>query len=176
MRWAALLKSINAGRKVAMADLRAFLAAEEMGNVATLLASGNALFDSDETDAAKLEHRLQTAVRDKLGLDTEWFLRDHRALTEIAAANPFPEETRSRPSHVQVFFLRTPLAATLLDTLATIYDGPERIHAIGRELFVDYPVDIGNSKLPQAMAKAKFPKAATARNWNTILKLVELTA
>jgi uncharacterized protein (DUF1697 family) len=25
------------------------------------------------------------------------------------------------------------------------------------------------------MARAKFPKLATARNWNTVLKLVELT-
>ena len=50
------------------------------------------------------------------------------------------------------------------------------MHAIGRELYVDYPDDIGHSKLPQAMARAKFPKAATARNWNTLLKLIELTA
>lgn len=175
-RWAALLKSINAGKKVAMTDLRDFLTAEGMSNVATLLASGNALFDSDETDAAALEQRLQAAARDKLGLDTEWFLRDHRALAAIVAANPFPDETEARPSHVQVFFLHAPVAPALLDTLATIYDGPERVRAIGRELFVDYPVDIGNSKLPQAMAKAKFPKAATARNWNTLVKLVELTA
>jgi uncharacterized protein (DUF1697 family) len=59
--------------------------------------------------------------------------------------------------------------------VAAIYDGPERLHAIGRELYVDYPDDIGHSKLPQAMAKVKFPKAATARNWNTLVKLVELT-
>lgn len=176
MRWAALLKSINAGKKVAMAELRDFLRAEGMGNVATLLASGNALFDSDEKDAATLEHHLRAAARDRLGLDTEWFLRDHRALASIVAANPFVEESRIRPNHVQVFFLHQPLAPALLDTLATIHEGPERLHAIDRALFVDYPVDIGNSKLPQAMTRAKFPKAATARNWNTILKLVELTA
>ena len=39
----------------------------------------------------------------------------------------------------------------------------------------DYPDDVGHSKLPQAMSKAKFPKLVTARNWNTVLKLVELT-
>ncbi len=51
MRWAALLKSINAGKNVAMADLRDFLSAQGMRDVATLLASGNALFYSDERDA-----------------------------------------------------------------------------------------------------------------------------
>ncbi|WEK44411.1 MAG: DUF1697 domain-containing protein [Candidatus Sphingomonas colombiensis] len=176
MRWAALLKSINAGKNVAMTDLRGFLGAEGMRDVTTLLASGNALFDSDETDGPALEQRLQAAAREKLGLDTDWFLRDHHALTAIIAANPFPHEAETRPNHVQIFFLHQPIAPSALTTLADNYDGPERIHAIGRELFVDYPDGIGRSKLPPAMSRAKFPKAATARNWNTLLKLAEQTA
>lgn len=176
MRWAALLRSINAGKNVAMADLRAFLAVEGMRDVTSLLASGNALFDSDEQDAAALERRLRSAAREKIGLDTDWFLRDHRALAAILAGNPFPRETEARPNHVQVFFLHTPIAPDTLAALADNYDGPEQVRAIGRELFIDYPDGIGRSKLPQAMARAKFPKAMTARNWNTLIRLAELTA
>ncbi|MBN8849570.1 MULTISPECIES: DUF1697 domain-containing protein [unclassified Sphingomonas] len=176
MRWAALLKSINAGKNVAMADLRDFLSAQGMRDVATLLASGNALFYSDERDAAALEQRLQAAAREQLGLDTDWFLRGHDDLAAIAAANPFPAETAARPNHVQVFFLHQPVDPAVLEALAGCYDGPERLVAVGRELFVDYPAGIGRSKLPPAMARAKFPKAATARNWNTLLRLVALTA
>lgn len=176
MRWAALLRSINAGKSLAMADLRAFLAAEGMRDVSTLLASGNAVFDADETDGAALERHLQAAARDRLGLDTDWFLRDHRALAAIIAANPFPREAEIRPSHVVVFFLHAPVAPAALAALADNYHGPEQVRAIGRELFIDYPDGIGRSKLTPAMARAKFPKAATARNWNTLVKLAEQIA
>ena len=174
MRWAALLKGINAGRKLAMADLRAFLADQGMGDVKTLLASGNAVFDAAERDAAKLETKLAAAAKKALSLDTDWFLRSHADLTAIAAANPFPDAAEAHPNHLQIFFHRGPVDPALIDAVAAIYDGPERIHAIGRELYVDYPDDIGHSKLPQAMTKAKFPKAATARNWNTVLKLIAM--
>lgn len=176
MRWAALLKGINAGVKLPMADLRAFLADQGMTDVKTLLASGNAVFTATEADGAKLEAALGKAAKDKLGLTTDWFLRNHAELSAIAHANPFPEEIKAHPNHVQIFFHHDDVDAALIDAVAKIYDGPERLHAIGRELYIDYPDDIGHSKLPQAMAKVKFPKAATARNWNTLVKLIELTA
>ena len=176
MRWAALLKGINAGVKLPMADLRAFLADQGMDDVKTLLASGNAVFTAEEEDAARLEAALARAAKDKLGLTTDWFLRNHAELKAIAHANPFSEEVKAHPNHVQVFFHHDAVDAALIDAVANIYDGPERLRAIGRELYIDYPDDIGHSKLPQAMAKVKFPKAATARNWNTLVKLIELTA
>ena len=62
----------------------------------------------------------------------------------------------------------------LIARVAELYAGPERLAAVGRELFVDYPDDIGHSRLPKAMSKACFPKRTTARNWNTVLKLRDL--
>lgn len=175
MRWAALLQGINAGRKLPMADLRAFLEDRGMDDVKTLLASGNAVFTTAERDGDKLEKALATAAKTALKLDTRWFLRSHAQLKAIVAANPFPDAAKAHPHHLQVFFLHAPLDTASIAKLAEAYDGPERLAAHGHELYVDYPDDIGHSKLPQAMARAKFPKAATARNWNTLLKLVALT-
>ena len=175
MRWAALLKGVNVGgnRKLPMADLRAFLEGLGLTDVKTLLASGNAVFDAGEKDAGKLEARLEKEARAELGLDTGWLLRSHAELAAIVKANPFPDAAKAHPNHLLVHFHRDAFPKALLDGFA--HDGPERLVAHGRELFVDYPEDVGHSKLPQAMNKAKFPKLATARNWNTVLKLVELT-
>ncbi len=175
MRWAALLRGINAGVKLPMADFRAFLADQGMADVKTLLASGNAVFSADEHDGAELEARFHRAMKDKFGIDTGWFLRSHAELQAIVAANPFPDAAETHPNHLQVHFSREPVDATLIAKVATIYDGPERLKAHGRELYVDYPDDIGHSKLPQAMAKAKLAVGATGRNWNTVMKLVEMT-
>lgn len=175
-RWAALLRGINAGVKLPMADLRAFLADQGMTDVKTLLASGNAIFTSDESEGAKLERRLTTALKTARGIDTGWFLRSHAELVKIVAADPFPDATKAHPHHVQVHFCRDTVDPALIRKLAEIYDGPERLHAHGRELYVDYPGDIGHSKLPQAMAKVKLATGATGRNWNTVTRLVDLTA
>ena len=174
MRWAVLLKGVNVGgnRKIPMADLRDFLAGLGFTDVKTLLASGNAVFDSDEKDAAKLEAHLEQQAKAKLGLDTGWLLRSHADLAAVVKANPFPDAAKEHPHHLLVHFHRETFPAALLPLA---HDGPERLAAHGRELFVDYPDDVGHSKLPQSMNKAKFPKLATARNWNTVLKLVELT-
>jgi uncharacterized protein (DUF1697 family) len=175
MRWAALPRAINAGKTLAMADLRTFLTAEGMADVKTLLASGNAIFSCDATDASAIEEHLHTAAREKLALDTLWYVRSHADLVAIAAAAPFPEATTARPKHVQVLFHREPVDPARIAALTASYGGPERLHAIGRELYVDYPDGIGESKLPPALTKAKLP-ASTGRNWNTLLKLVEATA
>lgn len=177
MRVAALLKGVNVGgnRKLAMADLRAFIEGLGHGPATTLLASGNVVFETD-TDAAALEPMLTEQAKAALGLDTAWFVRSHAELAAVVAANPFPDAALARPSHVLVAFHHTPFPAALLDDLAAGYAGPERLSCVGRELFADYPAGIGRSTLHQATTRLKFPTVATARNWNTVEKLAELTA
>ena len=92
----------------------------------------------------------------------------------MIAANPFPDAAATHPNHLLVHFHAAEVPAACLAALD--HDGPERLRAIGRELYVDYPDDVGHSKLPAAMKRAKFPREATARNWNTVVKLVDATA
>ena len=175
MRWAALLRAINAGIALPMADLRAFLADQGLADVRTLLASGNAVFACGEDDGRALAARLRAAARDALGVDTAWFLRSHDELAAVVAANPFPDAAAAHPNHLFVHFHDNPVDPDVPGRVSAIYDGPERLAVVGRELFVDYPAGAGTSKLPQAMRKARVPSDGTARNWNTVLKLVAAT-
>lgn len=172
-RWAALLRGVNlGGRKLPSADLRKIV--EDLGfdDAKTLLASGNIVFAATG-DAAAIERKLEKAL-DDYGLKTDILLRDKAELAAIIAGNPFPDAAKAHPNHLLVHFHRDPVPDGLIAKLADIYDGPERLEAVGRELYIDYPDDVGHSKLPQAMAKVKFPKLQTARNWNTVGKLHDL--
>uniref|UniRef100_UPI0035C9DED1 DUF1697 domain-containing protein n=1 Tax=uncultured Sphingomonas sp. TaxID=158754 RepID=UPI0035C9DED1 len=174
MRWAALLKGVNLnGRKLPMADLKALVEGLGYSDVKTLLASGNVVFACDEVDGANVEMALEAALR-RHGLKTDVVVRTAADLRAIIAADPFPAATKLRPSHVVVVFHREAMPAELLDGLPEIYAGRETLAARGREVYIDYIDGIGESKLPQAMAKLKFPKLATARNWNTVVKLAAL--
>lgn len=85
--------------------------------------------------------------------------------------SPFPDATAARPNRVLVLFHHAPVDPA---RLPLDYGGPERLAAVGREVFIDYAEGIGRSLLEPVMARAKLPPS-TSRNWNTLLKLVEAT-
>ncbi|MCW4462359.1 DUF1697 domain-containing protein [Sphingomonas sp. BT-65] len=172
MRWAALLRGINLGkRQLKSAELKAVVESMGFTDVKTLLASGNVVFTADEKDAAALEKKLHDALAKETGLKSEIFVRSPQEMAAIVAANPFPEATSERPSFVVVTFHRAPVDKAAVASLAERHDGPERMHAVGRELYIDFPDGQGRSTLHPAMSKAKLDPVNTARNWNTVLKI-----
>lgn len=174
MRWAGLLRAVNVGgRKVIMAELREAMAAAGAARVTTLLASGNVVFDAD-TDSEAEAAALVDAALERMGFATDVMMRNAETLARTIAANPFPDVAAARPAQLHVVFHRDPVPAEPVEALPGIYAGPERIRAVGRELFIDYPEGAGESLLPRAMAKLRFPKVATARNWNTVGKLKDM--
>lgn len=176
-RWAALLRGVNlGGRKLLMSDLIALCEGLGHANVRTLLASGNVVFDCGHSPDA-IERDLEAALAVH-GLKTDVMVRDHTELAAVVAADPWPEATADHPSHVLVTFHRDPFPADALARLAQIHDHPEHFHIAARELYIDFRSQQGmrDSLLVGTMRKAKFPTVATARNWNTVRKLAELTA
>ena len=172
MRWAAMLRGINLGkRQLKSAELKAVVESLGYTDVKTLLASGNVVFSADETDVAALERKLHDALAKATGLKSEVFVRSPEEMEAVVGANPFPDATSERPSFVVVSFHRAPVEQEKLARLAEIHDGPERIHALGRELYIDFPEGQARSVLHPAMGKAKLDPVNTARNWNTVLKL-----
>ncbi|MEG3124540.1 DUF1697 domain-containing protein [Sphingomonas sp. GB1N7] len=174
-RWAALLRGVNlGGRKLLMADLRALTEGLGFTRVETLLASGNVVFDAMQP-GPEIETMLEAALAAH-GLKTDVIVRDSADLRAVIAANPHTAAVLDHPSHVLVTFHRDPFPADRLARLAELYDGAERLHASGRELYTDYlgQQQMRETKLLQGMNKAKFPKIATARNWNTVIKLADM--
>jgi uncharacterized protein (DUF1697 family) len=163
--YVALLRAVNVGGtgKLPMADLRAMGAACGFANCRTFIASGNLLFDSDLS-----EGQVKAAVEDKLeshaGKRIPVLVRTAGELAAIVAANPFPDAIGAR--HM-VHFLDVPPPA---DLIATARDrNGERIAAGLREVYVDYADNIRDTKLKLAL-----PKPSTARNINSVTKMVAL--
>jgi uncharacterized protein (DUF1697 family) len=49
---------------------------------------------------------------------------------------------------------------------------PEEMTLVGRDLYLHLPDGMGRAKLPPALGKAMVP--ATARNWRTVTRLLEM--
>ena len=172
MRWAALLRGINLGkRQLKSAELTAVIAGLGFTDVKTLLASGNVVFTTADARAEQLEAQIHEALADATGLKSEIFVRSPEAMDAVIAANPFPDAATARPSFLVVTFHRKPVDAAAIAALMASHDGPERAQAIGRELFIDFPGGQGRSTLHAPLGKATRDPVTTARNWNTVLKI-----
>lgn len=175
-RLALLLRGINVGgnNRIAMADLRALL--ESLGYAApkTLLNSGNAVVDTDD-DPVAAERVVSQAIAAELGLDIRVMARTHDELAAIVAADPL-RQVVSNPSTYAVVFLSAPPAAGLLESVDPARYAPEAWALLGRELFVWYANGQARTTLTGTFWEKRLQVAATARNWNTVLKLADLTA
>src|SRR5688572_12564919 len=114
----ALLRAVNVGGRgsLAMAELRKVAEGLGYGEVKTLLQSGNLVFDtSGKTDA--LERALEAALKQQLGIETDFMVRDARAWRTIIAANPFPDAAKSDPGHLVVMVLKDRVTAQAVAAL-----------------------------------------------------------
>ncbi len=163
-----LLRAVNVGgrNRLSMADLREALEDAGMKNVRTLLQSGNVVLESEEK-GEHLEKLLETAVA-KLVKATV-ITRTAKELQNVIDRNPFKSESVSDPGRLVVMFLKEKPDGTITK------NGPEKIVAAGKHLYIYYPNGIGRSKLTGSVIERTLRTEGTARNWNTILKLNEMT-
>jgi uncharacterized protein (DUF1697 family) len=171
----ALLRAVNvAGHGgVAMASLRAFFNDLGFAGARTLLQSGNVVFDGDSAGAA-LELRLESEAAKRLGLRTIFFVRSAAEWEGLIAVNPFPDEAERDPSHLIVMCLKATPTKAAVAALQAAIKGPELVRAGRRHVYITYPAGIGKSRLTAAVIEKALGSAGTARNWNTVKKLVDL--
>ena len=173
-RQIALLRGINLGarNRVGMSDLRELLTGLGHEDVKTLLQSGNVVLTSDETGEA-LEQALERAIAKELGVESRVVVRTSRELAGVVKRDPFAG-VADDPKRYQVSFLSAKPKATVVRALEAADVAPEQVAVSGREIYAWHPEGIQRSPLAKLLTDEKLGVTATARNWNTVLKLLEL--
>jgi uncharacterized protein (DUF1697 family) len=174
MRQIVLLRGINLGsrNRVAMPKLRDLLASAGFEDVQTYLQSGNVVLSSS-LSSAKLAAECKRLISDRLGLDLELLVRTKRELAAIVRRDPLGS-VAADPKRYQVIFLSARPPRKVVDELAALAAGGERLVAEGRELYAWHPDGIGRSTLAARMAGKQLGVVATARNWATVTALLAL--
>ncbi|MEP6760026.1 MAG: DUF1697 domain-containing protein [Sporichthyaceae bacterium] len=172
----ALLRGINVGKnnRVPMATLRSLL--EDLGytDVRTHLNSGNAVFTvSGRQQPATVAKKVEAALLDETGLTLRVVVRSQKELADVVAKNPFAD-VATDPARFLVAFLAEPVPAGRLRAVDVDALAPEQFHVARRELYLWLPSGIQNSPMMKVLTDQKLGVATTARNWNTVTKLLEL--
>lgn len=174
--YVALLRGINVGgnKKVPMAALREVLTGLGYGGVRTLLQSGNAVFTSPAKAPEQLAAELEGAIEDRFGFTVGCVVLSAAELRAAAERNPFPLSSFDPPKLV-VYFLSGPADPGRLKGIDSQKYLPDEFRIGEREIFLHCPNGLGRSKLAAALTGIDLGAVATARNWNTVTKLLEIT-
>ncbi|BAL87593.1 hypothetical protein AMIS_23730 [Actinoplanes missouriensis 431] len=168
-RYAVLLRGINVGRnrRIAMADLRELLTGAGYANVATLLQSGNAVLDTDQS-AAELGPALERLIEERFGFPVGVILRSQDELARIVALNPL-KSVATDGSRYFVSFAGVEGSGAIPEV-----DSADQCVVDGAETYLWCPDGMRDSPLIKALTKVKNPPPSTIRNWNTVEKLLTL--
>lgn len=173
-RYVALLRGVNLGRerRVAMADLRALLVDAGYEDVRTLGQSGNVAVTTPKKPTA-VRKEIEQAIRERLGVETDVILRTRAELAAVIDANPLGDVATDH-KRLQVSFLSGKPAARAVRELESADVAPEQIVVAGREIHVWHANGIQRSPAAKLLARADLGVSATARNWSTVRKLLDL--
>ena len=176
MEYAALLRGINVGgnKIIKMDVLKQLCESLGLSGAQTLLQSGNVVFQSTEKDREKLARRIERGIEKKFGFEARVVVRSSGDLQRVIQKNPFGVGKSRNPSLLHVMFLDAKPQAQAFADLRSFYKGPEEMHLVGEELYIYYCNGAGKSKLTNDLIQRKLQVTGTARNWNTVEKLLKL--
>ena len=171
-----MLRGVNVGghRKIKMIVLREICTALGFKNPQTYIQSGNVVFESGVTDGVRISEAIEQAIEEAVGFRPNVIVRSTGEMAAVVAANPFAKRDDLNPAKLVVLFLSGHPGQEVQDKIAGMASDPEEMVLLGRELYIYFPNGMGRSKLSLAMVERTLKMPATGRNWNTVLKLLEM--
>ena len=157
-----------------MGELRSLLEQQNLGEVRTHLQSGNVIVAPSSGDSGAVAGLIEGVISDGFGLSIRVIVRDRDEMVKTVLANPFlgPE---INPTMVHAVFLESAPAGDRVAALDPDRSPADRFSVEGREIFVQYgPAGSGRSKLDLGYFEKVLGVAGTARNWNTVTRLLAM--
>ncbi len=172
--WIALFRGINVGghRKLPMKELVTELENLGLGDVATYIQSGNAIFRSVETEASVLAERIASAIQSSHGFQSRVMVLSLEEFRAAAAASPFPTAD-AEAKNVHLYFLTEPTSNPDLDGMDGVKTDREEYVLAKKVLYLHTPDGLGKSKLAERVERS-LGVQATARNWRSVTRILEI--
>jgi len=143
-------------------------------NVRSYVQSGNVLFRTSGAVSPKLATKIEAEIEKKFGFRPPVILRTAAELRDAVARNPFHNHPGIEPNKFLVTFLAEEPSAAAAEKVRAIKADPEKLHIRGRELYIYYPNGLARPKMPWTALEKAVQVIGTARNWNTVTKLLDM--
>ena len=173
----AFLRAVNVGGHIVkMEELRKYFAAMGLGNVETLIASGNVIFDTAAKSPSALQTKIEQGLKTALGYEVKTFVRSAGEISEVATQQPFPSARAKTAKVLLVGFVDAAVEAATARKWMSFKSEVDDFQVKGRELY--WLCQVGQSQSP--MFKIAIERVLgipiTFRNMNTVRKAAEKVA
>lgn len=174
-RYVALLRGINLGNRnrVPMGELRTALGEQGFSAVRSHLQSGNVVFDHASTEPGVLADEIAGIVTDRFGVRAAVLVRMADEIAGVVERNPLGAQPND-PAKFLVAFLESEPDPRRARELEERDFGGDRVWVSGREAYLWCPGGLRGSELGRLAWDKQLGVTATARNWNTVLRLASM--
>jgi uncharacterized protein (DUF1697 family) len=172
-KYAALLRGISpSGRNMGNQHLRGVFESLGFANVASVISSGNILFESPRKDVAVMQRHIEEALFAQLGFHSTTIIRSQRELQDLAHKSPFKSLQHGREAYLIVTFFKHPAKNT---------DQQDWMNGTDYKLAALYPgeicsiVDTTATKTPAIMSQLEkhYGKEITTRTFKTVERILK---
>ena len=172
-RYLVMPRGINVGtrNRVPMAGLRSKLADAGYTDVATVLQSGNLVVTASSDDPAEVGDDVERLLDERFDVGVACVVRTVAEVQRVLDRNPLGDVAVD-PSRYLVNFLSDEPDPDAAGALLAGDHSPEVLAIEGREAYVWTPEGVKAMRLSYAYLEKQLDVVATARNWNTLQKIV----
>lgn len=175
MKFIALLRGINVGgnNRVPMSELKTCFEKAGFVDVSTYINSGNVIFESKQTDEAKLVQKCEDAIKQQFGF---------HVVCSVIAAKDLIDAVEHAPKwwnngdakHNALFVIAPKTADEIVGEVGEAKPEYEKVAAHHPIIFWTAPLKTFNRTRYSKVVGTKTYQSITIRNANTTLKLAEL--
>ncbi|MDQ0999345.1 uncharacterized protein (DUF1697 family) [Phyllobacterium ifriqiyense] len=169
--WIILFRGVGGATLLPVKPLAIALTEEGFEGVRTYINTGNVVLKSSDTSERVLK-RITPIVLKEFDFSKAILIASTAEWAKLIADNPFPNAV-CEPTKLHAYLMEREPDEVAIKALQSKAEGPDEFQIRGRVLYYYTPQGISNARL--------FPKiertlgvVATARNWNTVLKLQAL--
>jgi len=172
MKQIILLRGINVGgnNKIRMAELRSVLTSSGFENVETYIQSGNVSVDSEKKIPVKL---ISEIIEQEFKLQIPVVIQTKAQIDKAIKNIPY---TNFEPKKLHVIYLDKKVPKKQIELIEIEKYLPDTFTIIDEHIFIHYQDNSWASKLTIKVFEKALGVTATARNWNTALKLQQMCA
>lgn len=175
-KYVAFLRGINVGgnKQIKMDALQRAFLSWKFVNVKTLLASGNVLFETKNSDASVSAESIEKNIKKTFGRDVNVILRSFQQIQDLFDANPFKNVKVTPQTRLYVTFL-SEKPKTHLKIPCESPQKNFKIFRVSNNAVFSVLTLLPNFGTIESMAilEKEFGRKITTRNWNTITKILK---
>lgn len=171
------MRGINVGyrgrRAIKMDALRK--AFEDWGyeNVKTLLASGNVVFETQETDPKSLRAKIEGGLQKVFGMEISVILRSAKEISALVKASPFKGVKAKPETQLYITFLSERSKSKLKIPYKSPAGDFKILDVTKGHIASVLDLSRGGTVGAMSVLDKEFEATMTTRNWNTVLKVAK---